>query len=349
LPISDEQLSEAPDQNIYLENAKVNREVAERYADYLKGEGWCFDFSATQPRAFNMKTNHHAAVAHLTFMFGEWTLHNKAQVAGDYRAFIEDLSGRLQRLLTRIVGHAFRPDGTKLIEVGGGVTLANTHVPFEPVRTGPVEMPPIFEEYLGRVFMNEQDRETVLDWCADIIQNPMRRPEWGVIMSGEQGTGKSTVAMLVRAALGGQHVWQRSEYKPALKDFSEVLTSHLLICFDDAVAKSDTYEKLKYVVSTKYHQVNVKFVQAAHTREVFGRILICTNKERPFVFDGGDRRFYVCERGKLRAGRTESNEFFERFYQWYAEPGTAAFRADTLQTRRPPSTYSILQLLKKQR
>ncbi|RFP11416.1 hypothetical protein D0T23_21120 [Duganella sp. BJB475] len=227
--------------------------------------------------------------------------------------------------MPNVLGSAFRPVPERFFDTHPGITLANTYIPYKPQRVLQLLMPAIFREFLDRIFMNREDERVVLDWCADIIQNPTRRPEWGVIMSGDHGTGKSTMTTLVRKALGYNHVWQREQYAPALAKFSEVLPDHLLVCFDDAPAKSDTYETLKFIMSAKTLAVELKFVQKIVQREVYARILICSNKDTPFEFDGQDRRFYVCDRSQMKVDLDESKGFFEKFYEWMGEPSTDAF------------------------
>jgi hypothetical protein len=300
---------EVPIENNYAD-------VAKKYAAYLRAETWCIDVSNVQHRAFHGKSKRHVMPDHLVLSFESWATANKVFVVGDYSAFKAGLGSRLVSLLPKIVGSTFVPVCVTLFEPYPQILLSNTFAPYNPERITNQPMPAIFEEYLSRVFVNQQDREIVLDWCADIIQNPGRRPEWGVILRGDSGTGKSTVCELVKKALGGSHVWQRNQYKLALERFSEVLPNHLLVCFDDAKPNKDTYEDLKYVMSAKQLEVETKHVQQRQVRDVYARVLICTNRYRPFEFDATDRRFYVCQRNYIQGSKKESEDFFAEFYQW---------------------------------
>jgi len=300
-------------------------ETLTRYVNALKSDSWCIDTSGFPVKAFHCRSSRYASLEHFQATFPSWAKQNGIRVEGDLGTFVEKLPRRLVNRLPKILGAGFRPVPEQFYDTHNGISLANTYVPYRPVRQLILSIPSILEEYFDRVFMNTVDREMVLDWCADIIQNPHRRPEWGVIMAGEQGTGKSTIATLVKNALGHNHVWQRDKYSLATDRFSEVLPDNLLVCFDDAVPKPDTYETLKFSMSAKTLPVETKYVQKVVQREIYARILICTNRSTPFDFDGQDRRFYVCEPSKLKVDLDESGRFFEEFYRWVSAPGMDEF------------------------
>ncbi|MGO4332487.1 primase-helicase family protein [Cupriavidus sp. M-11] len=113
--------------------------------------------------------------------------------------------------------------------------------------------------------MTDQDRKHVTQVMADIVQNPCRRPQHGLIVTGEQGTGKSTLFRIVRAALGGRHVYDGT-YGSALSSFSEVFVKNLLVVVDDDVGRKDTYERLKSNITKTETSVEIKGVQEAAER-----------------------------------------------------------------------------------
>jgi hypothetical protein len=166
-------------------------------------------------------------------------------------------------------------------------------------------MPEILQEYLDRAFSNDQDRKVVVQFMADIIQNPTKRPQWGLILTGVQGSGKSTVIELVKAALGGNYVWSGNSYTPVFEKFSEALPDNLLVCFDDAPAKADTYEKLKRAITCSEVEVEIKGQQNRVEREVYARVVICSNNPRPPSVH--------------RESPEETAQFFEKFITWKEE------------------------------
>ena len=249
----------------------------------------------------------------------------------DYAGFLRNLADRLIPLLPRVLGSSFKPVPEKFFE-DRGVLFANTFVPFAPDVSDTFEMPEILEEYLSRIFMNAQDRKYVTAWIADIVQNPSRRPMWAVVLTGDQGSGKSSVFRLVSAALGYRHTWENNQYAPAFEKFSEVLPDHLLVSFDDAVSNRDTYQKLKQAITRTSMSVQIKGVQKPVMRDVYARVLICSNSPRPLTIEEGDRRLYVAEPCRHRASAEDTAAFFVRFNDWFEQPSTPSVIYQWLQT-----------------
>lgn len=298
-------------------------EAVKRYATHLENQSWCVDVTALPYKAFHAESRETKVVEDFVFDFGRWAAATNVRVdTEDFSSFLRSLEKRLMYHLPRIVGTAFVPTPKRIID-RNGVNYANRYVPFAPTVPDVFVMPDILEEYLSRVFMNDQDRKYITEWMADIIQNPLRRPQWGVIMTGKQGCGKSTLHAIVRAALGNHHVWDHNEYTPAFEKFSEVVVNYMLLCFDDAPPSRGTYAKLKHAITRKTAPIEIKGKQERVERDVYARILICSNiEERPLVIEKGDRRLYVAEPCDHRVSPEETAEFFARFAEWLDLPDT---------------------------
>ncbi len=298
------------------------REIIRSYADYLKSESWCVEISSYPLKALHANTNHNAIIDEFKYRYPQWAKAKGVHIAPEkYSEFLNTLVDRLMPYLPRIVDSAMRPTDEKFFDLGG-VLIANTFSSFRPAVSDIFEMPTILQEYLDRIFSNSQDRKFVIEWLADIIQNPERRPMWSVVLTGDQGSGKSLMFRLVSAALGFRHTVELSQYAPAFEKFSEVLSDHLLVSFDDAVSNRDTYQKLKQVITRKSMSVELKGIQKRVVREVYARILICSNSPRPLSIEEGDRRLYVAEPVLHKESKEESAAFFVKFNDWLDEPST---------------------------
>lgn len=301
------------------------KDVIRRYAEHLKQQSWCIDVSSCPIKALHADSNYNAAVDYFKYEFPSWAYANKVRVdTDDYQKFLSTLVDRLIPKLPRVVGSSFRPIPDKFFE-NNGATFANTYVPFRPDVPEVFEMPEILAEYLDRFFMNADDRKRVIQWLADIVQNPSRRPMWSVVITGAQGTGKSSLFRLASAALGNRHTWEHNEYTPAFKQFSEVLPDNLLVSFDDAPADDrSTYQKLKQAITRTSMSVELKGVQKPVERDVYTRIMICSNNPRPLRIEEGDRRLYVCEPCQHKVSPEETAAFFVKFNDWLDHPDTPA-------------------------
>ena len=307
--------------------------ITERLASDLTAESWCIDVSSFPLKALHANSNYNAAIESFRHNFPKWAQANNLRVSlkdGKYGDFLNNLHNRLIPLLPQVLGSSFypatnyNPARDKFFKSRSGAYLANTYVPYKPQRIVNFEPPPILTDYLSRIFANAQDRKMVVQWLADIIQNPARRPMWSVVLTGQQGSGKSSIFRLVTLALGNRHTWDKNDYAPAFKQFSEVLPDNLLVSFDDAPSRADTYQRLKQAITCTSMQVELKGMQKLVHREVFARILVVSNVTRPLRIEEGDRRMYCAEPSKHLVSPEETAEFFVGFNEWLESPEAPA-------------------------
>lgn len=306
-------------------NIISTEEAVKNFARWLEAKTWSIDYSSTGVvSAFQASSNRTHNIEIIKKKFIEWAFLMNVRVSEDeYADFLKNLVSQVTHRLPDIVGSSFRPVPDAIINVHGA-NLANTYVPFKPEVPDVFEMPEILNEYLERVLRNERDRKYVTQFCADIIQNPLRRPQWGIMLTGEQGTGKSTIFELVRAALGGHHVADLNDYEPALARFSEIFPDNLLVVFDDATASAKTYQSLKAAMTRKTQNVELKNIQRRVQREVFARVMVCSNSPRPLILEPNDRRFYVADWIPHQENTKDTASFFVEFNKWLEEPSTPA-------------------------
>jgi hypothetical protein len=268
----------------------------------------------------------------LTFEYAKWaeggTTHripNRSIPAEEYPTFMAGLETAIRGGLPRVCGTSFKPVDSRSFVDSKGDTLLNTYLPYAPERPANYEsVKATLDEYAARVFhQNPQDKKHMLQFCGDIIQNPSRRPQHGVIVRGHPATGKSTLPNLLKVAMDGRYVWSESDYTPAFKQFSEVLPNHLVVSFDDASAGKNTPEDLKLAVTRNTANVEIKGVQTVVEREVYSRIWVISNKHRPFMLPADDRRFYVTEFLEHLHSVEESEAYYEAFTAFWKNPENA--------------------------
>ena len=302
-------------------------EAARRYASHLEAQSFCFDESSWPMMALHIQSNTESNADSLTHDFPDWANANGLRVVtNEYHNFLAGLKDRLTYLMPRVRATSFRPVPQQIFTNRFGLRCANTFVPFKPDVPEVFVMPPILQDYLDRVFMNDYDREFVPMFMADIVQNPTRRTEYGLYVQGDPATGKSTIYQLVKAALGGNHCWERGSYTEPFEKFSEIWADHLLVFFDDAPATKSTYLKLKQAITRKSMKVQIKGSQKLVERDVYARVLICSNPEaeHQLIGEKGERRLYVTEPSTHRVSQEATEAWFVDFYAWLEEPGTPA-------------------------
>jgi hypothetical protein len=306
---------------------KQTNEIIDQYAGYLKNQGFVLHMGANNMSLLHAPSNYNHHLIEIDLGFPSWVRANKSYSnAEGYEDLMKSLQKRVMECLPRVVGRGMRPTDERVYRSHRGAMLANTYIPYQPAATSKFEMPPILQEYLDRLFPDADEQKTVVEFAADIVQNPENRPQWSVILTGEQGSGKSSLISLIKTALGERYVWSGNSYTPVFEKFSEVLPDNLVVCFDDAPSNADTYERLKRAITCADVEVEIKGQQNRVEREVYARIIICSNNPRPLRLERGDRRFYCPASCKHRSDPEETAQFFQRFLTWKEQNSTVIYQ-----------------------
>lgn len=288
---------------------------------------YVIDESANFPRAI-VASGRTQNLSSLTFEFKPWAKgHQDRRIPDEeFGPFMSGLESAIRGGLERVCGISFKPVDQRSFVDPKGDRLLNTYLPYTPNRPMNYEAAKtVLDDYAARLFhQSEEDKKHVLQFCGDIVANPARHPQWGVIMRGFSGTGKSSLIGLLKVALGGRYVWSENDYSPAFSQFSEVFPNNLVVCFDDATAGKSTYEDLKLAVTRDTANVQIKSVQNVLERDVFSRVFVLSNSHRPFVMRSDDRRFYVTEYLGHLHDLEDSERFYEQFTAFWRNPENAA-------------------------
>jgi energy-coupling factor transporter ATP-binding protein EcfA2 len=306
--------------NIELLTAK---EALERYVAYLIECSWCIDTSGTSMRGFQATSNREQALDAFALGFRAWALDNSVRVKpSEYAKFRKTLKQDIIERLPHVLGSSFRPTSERFF-ISRGAVMANTCIPFSPPvpadmpSDGPT-MPAIHHEAFERLFPDATQRKYVIQFLAHLVQRPWERPQFGLIITGVPGCGKSTLALIMRKVLNNQYIWHEGNYSPLFKPFSEVFPNSLFVCPDDAIQGPNTYERLKHATTSDYQEVEIKGQQKTVLREVYARIVIINN--HPFKLPSDDRRFFVTDPCEHRKDKEDSAEFFQTYYAWLDQP-----------------------------
>jgi hypothetical protein len=154
--------------------------------------------------------------------------------------------------------------------------------------------------------------EFILDWCADTLQNPTRKPGVALVLRGLEGTGKSLLGAIKRRLLGQCNVLVNADKDRLLGRFNSALASKILIQAEETFFAGDARaaDALKHLITGQTLEIEIKFGRSFEI-ESFHRLLITSNHTQVIQASSEARRFVVCDVSDARRGDAA---YFDRLY-----------------------------------
>jgi Family of unknown function (DUF5906) len=151
-----------------------------------------------------------------------------------------------------------------------------------------------------------------LNWCADIFQNPARKPGVAIVLKGSEGTGKSVLGAIFRRLLGPRNVLVNADKDRLLGRFNSALAGKILIQAEETFFAGDarTTDALKHLITGQTLEIELKFGRSFEI-ESFHRLLITSNHTQVIQASSEARRFVVCDVTSSRRGHAV---YFDRLY-----------------------------------
>ena len=187
------------------------------------------------------------------------------------------------------------PGKTARLTFDGGMYAVNAWIqpPFRKLRNIEPNMK-VFDRFLNFIFKNKSEKEVFLDWLSWCLQNEADKPSWAIFLFSERhGTGKSTLASIVKKLFGEDNSSEQQGIKPIINRFNKpILLKKLIYAEEVKVAQnSDDGNKLKTLISERQTMAEGKNkdIEPIDHRCCF----ILTTNHKPIWLEAGDRRFYI--------------------------------------------------------
>jgi hypothetical protein len=171
----------------------------------------------------------------------------------------------------------------------------------------------VVEHILNIVADGDQAKcDFFLDWIADILQNPTRKPGVAPVLRGGQGSGKSVVPAIVRTVIGPKNVLTVNDKERMLSRFNSAVMNKILVVGEEMLFARDhaTTDKLKHFVTGQTLPVEFKFGDALEI-ESYHRLLLTSNHEQVIQAAGEERRFVIYDVSDAQRGDAD---YFDRLY-----------------------------------
>lgn len=187
----------------------------------------------------------------------------------------------------------------------------------------------------------------LIRWFARMVQRPAEQGEVAVVMRGEEGTGKGTVARPMKRILG-QHAMAISNSKHLTGNFNAHLRDCVFLFADEAFFAGDRQHVgvLQSLITEPYLTIEGKYQNAVQTPN-FLHLMMASNEEWVVPASLGARRYFVLEVSNVRK---DDHAYFAAIGQEMEAGGYEAMLYDLLRldltifnVRRVPDTDGLQQ------
>lgn len=155
---------------------------------------------------------------------------------------------------------------------------------------------PAFDRFLEYVMPREEERTVFLDWLAWVLQYEDEKPAWAILLYSEkQGTGKSTLADVMKALFGKQNTGRVNGVGKLVGRFNKEVLENKLVIVEEVEVKrgSPQANSLKSLVTEDSTMVEAKHLPA-YVEDIYCAFLMTTN-HLPLWLEESDRRFFILE------------------------------------------------------
>ena len=198
---------------------------------------------------------------------------------------------------------------------GVELPVVNLWLPSElPVQRGDVRR---YLDHAAFVIPDNHARQTVLDWLAFLLRQPERKPNWAVLVGGEQGLGKDLLVWPVAQALG------RSNYcTPTPDDLENGYTDwlkHTKLVIVDTLrffGRRDLMDRMKPWIASPPERlrINGKYAVPYDIANLVA-FFFMANREDALALDPDDRRFFVY----WSTAKKKSGSYYGGLWDWVRE------------------------------
>lgn len=175
-----------------------------------------------------------------------------------------------------------------------------------------------WESHMTKCF-GKKHYNFIMDWFADMYQNPDRKCTFAVVVKGSKGTGKNTFEdTLGRLLLSKENYFRTATQVQLFGKFNSHLMSNLLTVGQEIVwgGRHDNDSILKDMITESTRVVERKGIDSFSVNN-FSRLYMTSNADWVVPASKDERRFYVA--GTKDGMHTKKD--WQSFHKWLKEDG----------------------------
>ena len=159
----------------------------------------------------------------------------------------------------------------------------------------------VIENYLKLMYEAISDSRDdvynyILNWIANIAQNPGKKNMTAILLKGTQGSGKNTFTDILARLFVGYSEPNISEIDDVVGKFTSVVENKVLLVMNELMTIKGEYakamEKLKSLITDPDIRVEEKY-EPKRTSENVSNLIFISNNSKPLIIPKNDRRYFV--------------------------------------------------------
>ena len=219
----------------------------------------------------------------------------------------------------------FDDDGRRCANIWTGWAIPPADDPVTATEVAPII------DYLHRVVCRSDKPlfEWVLQWLADIFQNPSTKPGTALILVGEQGAGKTFLPeRILRPIIGNMHFTKVSGTERLTAKFNSEMAGKLVIQGEEVLNSNRKVDAdlMKDMITSRTRTIEFKGKDVVEMEDFARYILTSNNIDNAVHVGKGDRRSTIVhvsdEYAAVNGGNitTEhSRKYFSDLFAWVEE------------------------------
>lgn len=196
---------------------------------------------------------------------------------------------------------------------------------------------------------NNRHADYIFSWLADIVQNPAEKPGVALVLKGQKGVGKDTLAEIMKSILGRRHSAHVASTQRLTARFNAAFATALLIHVEEAIwgGQQDAKGVVQSLITCPSLPLERKNVDTVEV-DSYSRLLFTTNESWAVPATADERRYAVFEASSCRRN---DRSYFHALHQQIGNGGLAGFLAflqdweapEGVDLRDPPRTRGLME------
>ena len=141
---------------------------------------------------------------------------------------------------------------------------------------------------------NTNSIEYLINYIADIVQNPDKLPSVAIMFKSKQGFGKDLLLDIISRFIGNKYLYRTANLEEIFGSFNTSIKDKIILQLNELEGKDgfSQKEKIKNLITEEFTNINEKKIKQ-YKQNNYLRIFIMSNNISPLEIPHDDRRFVV--------------------------------------------------------